>query len=305
MVKEGLIKNIRKNYTLYLLVLPALLSLLLFSYGPMFGLSIAFLDYNPVRGITNSRFVGFQYFIQAISDRYFRIAVGNTFIIKLGQTLITFPFSIFFALMLYEVGKGSRRVFQTVSILPYFISWIVVAAMVRVIFNPTSGIVNDILVNVFGFSQPVSFLSDPGIFRLMMIFQDNWKMGGYFAMIYLAAMTAVDTSLYEVATIDGAGRWRQIWNVTLPGIRPTVLTMLILLMGYLVLGPFEQVFVQYSPSVYSTGDIVETFTYRMGIESSRYGYATASGLLQSIAATALVVLTNMVTKKINKEEHLV
>ena len=305
MRKESLGKNIRLNYVLYLFVLPGLLAVLFFSYAPMFGLVIAFTDYTPIRGFANANFVGLRFFEQAISDRFFRAAVVNTFIIKIGQTLVTLPFSILFALLLFELGKIGRRVFQTVSMFPYFVSWVVVAAMMRVILNPTTGIVNQLLVHVFGFAQPVTFLSDPNIFRFLVIFQDAWKMGGYWALIYLSAITAVDPSLFEVATIDGAGRWRQMWNVTLPSIRPTILTMLILLMGFLVLGPFDQIFTQYSPAVYSTGDIIETFTFRMGISNNRYGFATATGLMQGIVATLLVLTTNFITKKIKADERLI
>jgi ABC-type polysaccharide transport system permease subunit len=305
MRKKSLFHNIRAHYVLYLFVLPGLIAVVLFNYVPMFGLTIAFTDYTPVRGFENANFVGFRFFEQALSDRHFRAAVVNTFIIKLGQTLVTLPFSILFALLLFEIGKRFRMLFQTVSMFPFFVSWVVVAAMMRVILNPTTGIVNQMLVHVFGFAQPVTFLSDPTIFRYLVILQDAWKMGGYWALIYLAAMTAIDPSLFEVATIDGAGRWRQMWNVTLPCIRPTILTMLILLMGYLVIGPFDQIFTQYSPAVYSTGDIVETFTYRMGIGNQRYGFATATGLMQGIVATALVLTTNAITKKAKADERLI
>lgn len=294
-------QDFQKNKWYYLMAVPGILALLLFSYGPMFGLAIAFFDYNPVAGFAKSEFVGFQWFLKALNDQYFLVAIRNTFLIKVGQTLITFPVSVILALFLNEVGKHGKKIFQTATILPYFISWIVIATMFRNLLSPTNGMVNEVLTHVFGMQNGISFLSDPQIFPWIIILQDAWKMAGYWALIYLAAMSGIDPTLYEVATLDGAGRWRQMWNVTLPCIKTTLITMFIILMGYLVIGPFEQVFTQYSPQVYATGDIVETFSFRMAMTNNNYGYATATGLMQSIAATVLVLVSNIVSSRISKE----
>lgn len=302
--KRSMLEDLRRNGAFYLMVLPGLLSLLFFSYGPMVGLSVAWLDYNPIKGFAKSNFVGWKYFEEALSTRFMWDAIKNTLYIKVFQTLITFPFSVIVAILLSEVGRRYRKLVQTATILPYFISWIVVASMFKTIFSVNGGVVNAVLTTFFGWEKPVDFMSQPQFFRWLIILQDAWKMGGYFAIIYLSAITSIDTTLYEVARIDGAGRWRQIASVTLPGIKPTLLTMGIMLSGYLIVGPFDQVYTQYSPSVYSLGDIVETYTFRMGYQNQKYGFSTAVSLMQSIVATCLVLLTNLIIRRVSREERM-
>jgi len=287
-------------YILYLMAFPGIAALVLFSYVPMSYVLVAFLEYNPIRGLLNSSFVGIKNFKEALQDYYFRQAFINTVIIKLGQTLVTFPFSVLLALFLNEAIKPVRRVIQTASILPYFISWVAIATIFRNLLSPSGGLVNEILMTWLGGHQPIHFLSDPKIFRLLIIFQDAWKMGGFWALIYLSAITSIDPSLYESAMIDGANRWQCMWYITIPGISTTLSTMFIILIGYLVLGPFEQVFSQYSPTVYSTGDIIETFTFRLALSQQRYSYATAVGFMQGILALILVILTNKVIRRIEE-----
>lgn len=296
--------DLRKNGVFYLMAVPGLLTLLFFSYGPMVGLSVAWLNFNPIKGFAKSTFVGWKYFKEAFSSRFIWEAIANTFIIKLGQTLLTFPASVLLALLLNEVGKRFRKAVQTATILPYFISWIVIASMFRTIFSVNGGLVNAILTSWFNWKQAKDFLSDPVFFWGLIIVQDTWKMGGYFAIIYLSAIAAIDGTLYEVARIDGAGRWRQMLSVTLPGIMPTLLTMAVMLTGYLIIGPFDQVYTQYSPSVYSTADIVETYTFRMGYQNQKYGFSTAVTLVQSVAATLLVVMTNFIIRRINRSDSM-
>lgn len=295
--------ELRVNGALYLMVLPGLLSLLFFNYGPMLGLSVAWLDYNPLKGFAKSTFVGWKYFLEAIHSRFIWDALKNTILIKLGQTLVTFPGSVLIALLMHEVGRRYRKFVQTATILPYFISWIVIVSMIKALFSVNGGLVNSVMVHYMGWKKPKDFMSDPTFFRTLVIFEDIWKMGGYWAMIYLSAITAIDETLYEVARLDGAGRWRQMTAVTLPGIRPTLLTMAIMLSGYLISGPFEQVYTQLSPAVYSTGDIIETYTYRIGFQNSRYGFSTAVSLMQSIASTSLVLLTNLLIRQFNRREN--
>lgn len=293
--------DFKKNKWYYFMVVPGLIALLLFSYGPMFGLAIALYDYNPVAGFAKSEFVGLKWFSQALGDEYYRIAIRNTIFIKVSQTLVTFPVAVLLALFLNEVKNKSKKLFQTATILPYFISWVVISTMFRNLLSPTNGLVNEILVNVFGMEQGIRFLSEPKIFPWIIILQDAWKMAGYWALIFFTAIIGIDPSLYEVATIDGAGRWRRMWSITIPCIKPTLITVFIILMGYLVIGPFEQVFTQYSPSVYTTGDIAETFSFRMAMTNNNYGYATAVGLIQSVLASILVIGTNIFSKRLSGE----
>jgi len=300
-IKVGFIEEMRRHWMLYLMALPGILALLVFSYAPLFGLSVAFLDYNPVKGVLASKWVGSKNFTDAFNNPFFLAALKNTVIIKGFQTIIGFPSAIILALLLNEAGRWMKRLVQTSTILPYFISWVVIAAVFQTIFTPTNGIVNEVLQKVFKFKDPILFLSDPAIFRWVIILQDTWKYAGYFAIIYLAAMARIDPTLYEAAMVDGANRWQQILHVTLPGIRTTMVTMFILLSGYLILGNFEQVFAQYSVSTYSTVDILETFSWRMAISQSRYGFATAVSLFQSVIASTLVILTNWLVRYVEKE----
>ena len=301
--RTSLWADIIDNRTLYLFILPAFLGVLLFSYGPMAFLSVSFLDYDPIRGIFSSEFVGGQNFKIAISDKYFWQAFKNTVFIKVCETLITFPISVVLALFLFEAGKGFKKLVQTATIIPYFISWIVVGAMFKNLLAADGGLVNEIITNIFG-AKAIGFLTSNKYFPWVIILQDAWKNAGYFAIIYHSAMMTVDTTLYAVATVDGAGRWRQMLYVTLPCIKPTLVTMFVLLTGYIVLGPFEQVFAQYSPGVYDSGDIVETYSYRLGLLQYKYGLATAIGFMQSVLATAIVLFINFAVFRRSEEKVL-
>lgn len=287
---------------LYLMVMPALLTVLVFGYGPLFGLVIAFLDYSPHRGILNSQWVGLTHFRAVFENPFFFSAFRNTVVIKGLQTLVGFPSAIILALLLNEVRvRWFKSVVQTSTMLPYFISWIVVAAIFRNLFNPTDGIVNQVLQNYFGFTEPFIVLSHPDRFRWLMVFQDTWKFVGFFTVIYLAAISGIDPTLYEAAVMDGANRWQQALHITLPGIRRTMVTLFIILIGYLMIGSFEQIYAQYNVAVYETADILETFSYRLGLEQGRYSFATAVGFFQSVIAVALVLLANYIVKRIDEE----
>jgi len=299
---SGWLDDLRKHWPLYAMALPALLLVIVFSYGPLFGLSIAFLDYSPARGFWGSRFVGFKHFEEAFTNPFFMTALRNTLMIKFLQTVVGFPSAIILALLLNEVRiRWFKSVVQTATMLPYFISWIVAAAMFRNLLSPSYGVVNEVLQNVFGFSQPFVVLSDPERFRWFIVFQDTWKFVGFFSIIYLAAIASIDPTLYEVAMVDGANRWQQTWHITLPGIRTTMVTLFIILIGYLMIGSFEQIFAQYNVSVYSTGDILETFTYRLGLQQSKYSFATAVGLFQAVIAAGLVVFANYLVKRVDQD----
>ena len=299
--KETILDEIRKNRALYLFILPAFLSMLLFSYIPMAFLVSVFLDYNPIKGLLNSSFVGFENFRKAFVDRFFWQAFRNNLYIKIWETFITYPVSIILALFLFETSKINKKITQTATIFPYFISWIVIAAMFKNLLAPDGGLINEILVNIFKI-KPIPFLTSGRFFRWVIILQDPWKFAGYWAVIYHSAMLTIDNSLYEVATIDGAGRWRQMFFITLPCIRTTLITMFILLTGYIVIGPFDQVFAQYSPLVYDYGDIIETYSYRLAFGQFKYSLATAIGFFQAIIATAIVLLANFISNRIRKSQ---
>ena len=284
------------------MALPGILAVVVFGYGPLFGLAIAFLDYSPVRGVRGSEWVGLENFRDAFSNPFFRQALQNSVIISVLKLAIGFPTAIVLALLLNEVGRRwVQRLVQTATILPFFVSWVVIAAMFRSLLAP-DGVVNEVR-QALGLSS-ITFLSDPERFRWVIVLQDTWKYAGYFAVLYLAAIAAIDPALYEAARVDGAGRWRQIVDITLPGIRATMVTLFVLLTGYLIFAGWEQVVVMYNPSVYSTGDILETFSLRLGLSQSKYGLATAVGLFQSVIGFGLVLLSNTLARRYNDDGGL-
>ena len=293
-------QDLKKYWPIYVMALPGVVALLIFSYGPMFGLGIAFVDYSPVRGILNSEWVGLEWFRRAFQHPLFWPAVRNTVVIKGLQTSVGFPAAIILALLLNEVRiRWFKSIVQTATILPYFISWVIVGSMFRNLLG-TSGVVNEVLGHLFGM-ETVRFLSDPSTFRWVIVLQDTWKFCGYFAVLYLASISTIDPALYEAAMVDGANRWQQTRHITLPGIRRTMVTLFIYLTGYLVAGSFQQIWVMYSVSVYSTADIIETLTYRLGLGQTQYSLATAVGLAQGIISLGLVMLSNWMMKRSGEE----
>lgn len=292
-------KDLRRHWLLYLMALPAFLAILIFNYGPMFGIVIAFQDFSAVRGVLGSRWVGFDNFAFAFRNPFFWLALRNSVIISTMKLVIGFPAGIILALLLNEIRvTWFKRTVQTATLLPAFVSWVIIATMFRSLLAP-EGVVNEIRQVVFGL-EPTLFLSDPDKFRWILVFSDIWKGAGYSAVIYLAAIATIDPGLYEAAELDGADRWRQTWHITLPAIASTIITLFVLASGSLIAAGFEQVYVLYNTSVYSTGDIIETFTFRTGIGQSRYGLAAAIGLFQSIIGVGLVLFTNFLVKRFNQ-----
>ncbi len=284
------------------MALPGVLSILVFGYGPLFGLVIAFLDYSPVRGVTGSEWVGLDNFRRALASPFFDQALRNSLIISTLKLAIGFPSAVILALLLNEArARWFQRTVQTATILPYFVSWVVIGAMYRALLAP-DGLINEVR-ELVGLDRVV-FLSNPELFRWVIVFQDTWKSAGYFAVLYLAAMAAIDPILYEAARVDGASRWRQTLDITLPGIRSTMVTLFILLSGYLIYAGWEQVVVMYNPSVYRTADILETFTLRLAMTQGQYGMATAVGLFQSVIGLTLVLLANILTRRFNEGRGL-
>ena len=295
-----LIKELSRNWPLYLMALPALLAIIIFSYVPLSGLLVAFLDYSAVKGIAGSKWVGLGNFQLVFQNPFFATALRNTLYINLMKLIVGFPAAIILSLLLNEIRLGwFKRLVQTATILPYFLSWVVIGTMFRNLLAP-DGLVNEILQTLFH-ADPVIFLSDPQKFPLVIIFQDTWKYWGFGAVLYLASMSGIDPTLYEVAMIDGANRWQQTLYVTLPAIRPTMATVFILSVGWIIQGGFEQMYVMYNTSVYSTGDILETFTLRLALSQSKYGMATAVGLLQGIISVILVLSVNYSVRRFSRQ----
>lgn len=282
----------------YLLLLPAVALLFIFHYIPIYGAVIAFKDYSPFLGVQASPWTGFKHFQYFLSDPTFWSVMRNTLLINFYKLIWGFPVPIIFALMLNEITHTWwAKTVQTISYLPYFISWVVAAGLISSILSPTSGIVSSVMQNVFHM-EPVYFLAKPQYFRSIIVAADIWKGLGMNAVYYIAAITSIDTSLYEAARIDGAGRLRQAWHITLPGISSVVVVLLILRIGSMVTIGFENIFLLYNPVVYDVADVISTYTYRLGIEGGQFSQTTAVGLTQSIVNFVLVYSANRISRRV-------
>jgi ABC-type polysaccharide transport system permease subunit len=292
--------DLRRNWVLYLMALPAVVAVALFSYGPMFGIVIAFQDYSLVRGVFGSEWVGLKNFEDAFRNPFFLSALRNSVIISAMKLLIGFPAGILLALLLNEIRiTWFKRAVQTATMLPYFISWVVVATIFRNVLGQ-NGLVNQVLQHVFGLPT-INLLSDPDTFRWMIVFQDIWKGWGFSAVLYLAAISTIDPAVYEAAEVDGANRWQKIRYITLPGIQATILLLFILSCGSLIFAGFEQIYVMGTTAVASTGEIIETFTLKLGLTQGRYGLAAAVGLFQAVIGLGLVLLANWLVKRARQD----
>lgn len=291
---KQLLANYRQNKLLYWLILPSLIFILIFNYIPMGGLIIAFQDYSFTRGIWGSEWIGFENFTDFFSGMYFGRTLGNTLALSGLDLLFNFPAAILLALMLNEVRSTRfKRTIQTVSYMPHFISMVVAAGLIKE-FCDSSGVISSLAVQLGG--KPQSYISQPQYFRSIFTISEIWKSVGFSSIVYLAALSGISEELYEAARIDGAGRWRQLFHVTFPGLLPTIIIMLILRCGAIMNVNFEKVLLLYSPSTYSTADIISTYVYRMGIIKQKIGFSTAVGLFNSVISLILVLGVNKLSK---------
>lgn len=286
-------KSSERSY--HLMMLPGMLLILIFCYIPMFGLIMAFQDYIPAKGILGSSFVGLKHFkyMFALPDSW--LIIRNTVVIALGKIILGTVMSIGFAIILNEVkNKLLKKSVQTIVYLPHFLSWVVLASVVVNLFN-LDGSVNQIL-SALGLEK-VNFLGSNELFQPLLIGTDVWKEFGYNSVVYLAAITAIDPVLHEAASIDGAS-WRQrVWHITLPGMMPIILLMAAVNMSNILNAGFDQVYNLYSPMVYETGDILDTYVYRVGLISRQYSFGTAVGLFKSVIGMVLMLTANGLAKK--------
>lgn len=289
-------RNKLKSLPLHLMLLPGVILTLVFSYIPIMGIVIAFQKFVPSKGIFHSKWIGFDNFHYMLDMPNFTSVVWNTIFIAVLKIIAGLVIPIIFALLLNEVsGALFKRTIQTTIYFPYFLSWVILGGILIDILSPSSGIVNQFL-GMFGV-KPIFFLGNDEWFPFTLVLTDTWKGFGYGTIVYLAALTGIDQSLYEAATVDGAGRWKQMLNVTLPGMLPIITLMTVLSLGNVLNAGFEQVFNLYSPMVYSTGDIIDTFVYRLGLVEAQYGVATAVGLFKSIISLFLIVVSNKLANR--------
>lgn len=272
---------------LHLMILPALVLLLIYSYGPIVGLLIAFEKFMPVKGIFGSPLVGWANFKYVWDLPDIKQVMANTVAIAFFKIILNLTIPIIMALLLNEVRqKHFKRSIQTAIYFPYFISWVLLSGILIDILSPSQGIVNEI-IQFFGF-KPIFFLGNPHWFRFTIVATDLWKEVGFNTIVFLAAITNANPSLYESAVIDGANRWKQTLYVTLPSMLPVIVLMATLSLGNVLNAGFDQIFNLYSPQVYSTGDILDTFVYRIGLIDTQYGVATAVGLFKSIVSCCFI-----------------
>lgn len=294
--KAGVFTNLSRYKEYYIMLIPGFLFFLVFCYGPMYGLIIAFQDYYPLKGIDGSKFVGLKHFKSLFTNPFFLSVLKNTLIISAYKLLVCFPAPIFLCVVLNEIKNAKfKKVAQSISYLPHFISWVVVSGIIIEFLSPTRGPVNILLQNM-GF-DPVFFVAEAKYFRGVLVASDMWKSIGWGSIVYLAAVTSIDPSLYEAAEMDGAGRIQRILHITLPALAPIVTVMLIMQSGKILNDSFEQVYNFLTPSTYGVGDVISTFVYRMGIQNMQYSFTTAVDLFKNIISFLLVVLTNYVAGK--------
>ncbi|MCY9692834.1 MULTISPECIES: ABC transporter permease [Paenibacillus] len=291
-----LLDDIRKNRAIYLMVLPVVLYFFIFKYFPMYGAVIAFKDFSPAKGIWGSDWVGFQHFKDFFQSYYFIRVLRNTFLISFYNLIFGFPAPIILAILLNELRqKLFKSIVQTVSYLPHFISIVVISGLI-IDFTNRGGIVNSIIM-FFG-GQDSALMNNAENFRTIFVSTSVWQELGWSSIIYLAALSGINPELYEAVRVDGAGRFRQIWSVTLPGLIPTIMILLILRIGGLMEVGFEKVVLLYNPNTYETADVISSFVYREGLaQGNDYSYTTAVGLFQSMINFILLISANSISRR--------
>ncbi|MEN6314225.1 MAG: ABC transporter permease subunit [Clostridiaceae bacterium] len=293
--KSFLGKQWSKHKYVYIMAVPVVLYYLIFYYEPMYGALIAFKNFSPGKGILGSPWAGFKHFEMFFNSYYFERLIKNTLLINVYGVMFAFPAPIILALLLNEVRCNSyKRLVQTVSYLPHFVSLVVIAGMILE-FTSKDGLVNDIIA-ILGMER-ISFMTKPQWFRTIYIASDIWQGVGWGSIIYLAALTNIDPQLYEASKIDGAGRWKQMLHITLPGLAPTVIILLILRMGSMMSVGYEKIILMYNTSIYETADVISTFVYRKGVLEANFSYSTAVGLFNSVINFMLVVFANFISRK--------
>lgn len=289
-------KGWRHSWQLYILLLPALIWLAVFMYGPMYGLLIAFKDYKASQGIMGSKWAGMKYFKQFFSTNIAKQVITNTLVLSLQQLVLSFPIPIIFALMINQLKQGKfRKIVQTISYAPYFVSAVVIVSIMQVILAPGTGFVN-ILIQNMG-SRPIMFMSRPEYFRPLYIISGIWQTMGFNAIIYIAALAGISPDYYEAAIMDGASKFKRILYIDIPLILPTIIIMLILAVGQLMTIGYEKAYLMQAGSNLATSEIISTYVYKSGLLKAQYSFATAVGLFNSVVNFVLLAITNFVAKK--------
>lgn len=299
MKMKGSNSYVRRNWQLYLMLVLPILYFILFKYLPMTGTIVAFKDYNIFQGVLKSEWIGFAHFKEAFASKEFWLAVKNTLVLNLGDLLIGFPIPIILAIALNELnGDKVKKVSQVIMYLPNFLSWVIISGIMYQVFSGT-GLINS-LFKTLGLDT-VNFLSDPQKWRFVYWGTGVWQGAGYGLIIYLAALTGVDPSLYEASYIDGAGRFKRIWHVTLPMIKSTIIMMLIMSLGKIMSIGFDRPYLLGNVIVKDVSNVISTHVYTLGLQAGRFDFAAAIGLFQSVIGIILILTANYIAKKLGEE----
>ena len=290
---------LRRDKYLVLMIIPAFMLCAVFSYLPMFGIVMSFQDFVPGRGFLGSRWVGLQWFKYFVSSVYFGRLLRNTVLLSVYSLLFGMPMTILFALLLNELrSRTFKRIVQTVTYLPYFISTVIMVSILQMLLSYPRGVVNSAL-SALGLTE-INFFQEAGWFRTLYIGSGIWQGLGWNSILYLAALTSINPDLYEAAYMDGANRLQQMWHISLPGMMNTIVTMLILSLGGIFSVGYEKVYLMYNPVTMDQADVISTYVYRTGLESMRYSYASAIGLFNSVINFAVLLLANTLSRKITE-----
>ena len=291
--------TIKKEKHLWFLVLPGIIWYLIFAYAPMFGLAIAFQNFSPFKGFAGSQWVGFMWFEQFFRSQFFWRLIQNTLLLNFYNIIFSFPVPILLALLLNEIRHSwYKKAAQTISYLPHFVSTVVVVGMITNFLSPVGGIVNLMIEKLGGGS--INFMIKPEWFRPLYIMSEVWQGAGWGSIIYLAALSGIDTQLYEASIVDGANKWKQLWHISIPGILPTIIIMLIMNLGHILSIGYEKIILMYNTSTYETADVINTYVYRRGIVSGEYSFGTAVGLFQSVINFVFIIAANRFSRKMTE-----
>ena len=293
---KSLKKNIKRDWMLLLIILPGVIYFAVFCYGPMYGILMAFKDYNISKGVWGSPWVGLKHFKELVQSVYFVRLVKNTFLLSIEQLLWSFPIPIAFALLLNEIkNKHFQRFAQTAAYLPHFVSVVVVVGILKDLLSSDGGVITQVL-SAFGVA-PKNYFNLPGAFRPLYVGSGVWQEFGWNSIIYVAAISGIDQQMYESAALDGAGKWQKLVHITLPSIAPTIILLLILNMGNMLNIGYEKVILMYNSATYSTADIFSTYVYRKGLLNAQYSFAAAVGLANSLINIVILLTANFTAKK--------
>jgi len=294
--KNNFMKSVKKYKYMYLFLMPAIIWFFIFYYIPIYGVTIAFKDYSLTKGILGSSWVGFEHFERMFHSPEFTRVLRNTLVISFLKLIFVYTSGIFLALALNELLHDKfKKVVQSISYLPHFLSWVIIGSIMVEILSPSSGLVNQIIMALGG--KPIYFLAETEWFVPILIISDIWQSIGWGSIIYLAAISGIDPQLYEAATMDGAGRFKKMWHITLPSIANVIIIMMIFNVGNIMNAGFDQIFNLYNPKVYEVADIIDTYVYRVGLVQMNFSFSTAVGLFKNVIGLILVLMVNRLANR--------